>query len=78
MICLTRKQTKNLSEIIGVFLFHLSSSDFNPLDYVIWGALQNKINATSQVNIGSRKTAFEEEWNEMSQIFLKTCKSFWR
>ena len=51
-----------------------------PLDCTIWGILENKTNATSHPNIGSLKTAIEEEWNKISEEFiLKTCKSFrWR
>ena len=31
------------------------------------------------VNIGSFKTAIEEEWNKMSEEFiLKVCKSIWK
>ena len=53
------------------------SPDHNPLDYAIWGVLENKTNATSQPNIGSLKTAIEEEWNKMSEEFiLKACKLF--
>ena len=37
------------------------SSDLNPLDYAIWGVLENKTNATSNPNIGSLKTAIEEQ-----------------
>ena len=49
------------------------------LDYVIWGALENKTNATLHPNIGLLKTDFEEEWNEVSEEFiLKACKSFQR
>ena len=55
------------------------SRDFNPLDYAMWGVLENKSNATSHPDIGSLKTAIEEEWNEMSEEFiLKAYKSFWR
>ena len=39
-----------------------SGPDLNPLDYAIWGALENKTNATSHPNIGALKTAIEEEW----------------
>ena len=42
------------------------SPDLNPLDYTIWGVLENKTNATSYPNIGSLKTVIEEEWNKMS------------
>ena len=46
-----------------------------PLDYAIWGVLENKTNATSHPNIGSLKTATEEEWNKMSEeLILKACK----
>ena len=45
------------------------SPDLNPLDYIIWGVLENKVNATSHPNIGSLKTAIEEF--EDMQIILK-------
>ena len=41
--------------------------ELNPLDYAIWGILENKTNATSHPNICSLKTAIEEKWNEMSE-----------
>ena len=37
--------------------------DLKPVDYAIWGVLENKTNANSHPNIGSFKTAIEEEWN---------------
>ena len=37
------------------------SLNLNPLDYAIWGRLENKTNATSHPNIGLLKTAIEEE-----------------
>ena len=55
------------------------SPDPNPLDHVLWGVLENKINANSHPNIGSLKIIIEEEWNRMSEkCILKACKSFWR
>ena len=40
---------------------------------------RDKTNATSHPNIGSVKTAIEEEWNKMfEQLILKACKSFQR
>ena len=74
---------KKISEIIGFcFLFLFlppSCPDLNPLDYAIWGVLENKTNATSHPNIGSLKTAIKKEWDKMSEEFiLKACKSFRR
>ncbi len=40
---------------------------------------RDKTNATSHPNIGSLKTAVEEEWNKMfEQLILTACKSFRR
>ena len=64
------KPSQNFFEIIGVSLWPKSSQDFNPLDYAIWGVLENKTNANSHLNIDSLKTAIEEEWNKMSEEFI--------
>ena len=70
------KSPKKNSEMIGVFLWPSSSPDFKSFDYTICSILENT-NANSHLNIGSIKTAVEEEWNKMSEEFiLKSCKSF--
>ena len=45
------------------------SPDLNPLDYAIWGILENQTNATSHPNIGLLKSAIEEELNKISAEF---------
>ena len=47
------------------------STDLDPLDYAIWGVLENKTNATSHQNIGSLETAIEEERNKMCEEFFE-------
>ena len=65
--------------ISGVSLWPPLSPDLNPLDYAVWGVLENKTNTTAHPNIGLLKIAIEEEWNKMSvEFILKACKSFWR
>ena len=55
------------------------SPDFKPLDYVTWGVLENKTNATFHPNIGLFKISIEEEWNKISEEFImKACISFRR
>ena len=55
------------------------SLDLYPLDYAIWGILEQKTNVTSYPNIGSRNTAIEGEWKTMFEEFiLNACKSFRR
>ena len=56
-----RNQAKKISEIIEVSLWPPSCLDINPIDFAIWGLLENKTNATFHPHIGSLKTAFEEE-----------------
>ena len=56
-----KNKVKKISKIIGVSLW----SPSNPFNYAIWGVLENKTNATPPPNIGSLKTAIEEEWNKM-------------
>ena len=54
-------------------------ASIKPLDYTIWGILENKTNATSHPNIGLLKTAVEEEWNKINEEFiLKVYKLFRR
>ena len=67
------------SKIIGVSSWLPSIPDLNPLNYALWGILENKTNAPSHVNIDSLKTAIEEDFNQMSEEFiLKASKSFQR
>ena len=76
MICLMPKLSQKISGIIGVSLWP-PNPDLNTLDHGAF--LENKINATSHLNIGSLKTAIEGEWNKMFEEFiLKACQSFQR
>ena len=65
MICLTLKPSQKIFKIIGVSLWAPSSRNFSLLDYIIWGILENKTNATPHSNISSLKTAIEDEWNKV-------------
>ena len=76
---LNAENKPKITEIIRVSLWPPSSPDLNPLDYAIWGVLENKTNVTSHRNIGSLKNAIEEEWNKMSEEFIsKAYNSFRR
>ena len=52
-----KSSQKYIYKIIGVSFWPPSSPDHNPLDYAIWGVLENKTNATSHPNIGSLMTS---------------------
>jgi hypothetical protein len=54
-----------------------SSPDLNPLDYAVWGVLEQATNKTSHPNINTLKAAIKEEWVKMSKDFLvKSCAAF--
>ena len=77
MSWLTPETSQKICEIIISFFIPSVKPRINPLDYAIWGVLENKTNATSFPNIGLLKPAIEEEGNKMSEEFiLKACKSF--
>ena len=77
MICSKLKPCQKNVKIKWSFFIANIYSDLKPVDYIIWGILENKTNTTSHPNIGSLKTAIEEEWNKMSEEFiLKGCQSF--
>ena len=67
-----KTKTKKISKIIGVSLWPLST----PLDYAVWGILENKTNATSHQNISFPKVSIEEEWNKMSEKFWRHANHF--
>ena len=50
-IYLMLQPSQKIFERIGVYLWPPSNPELNPLDYAIWGVLENKINATSYPNI---------------------------
>ncbi len=51
--------------------------DLNPLDYALWGVLEQARNKTSHSNISSLKATIEEEWAKMPKDFVvKSCASF--
>ena len=77
-----RKHTKELKiheKTVRTAMKQNLSLERNPFDYTIWGVWESKTNTTSHSNIGSLKTAIEEEWYKMSEEFiLKVCKLFRR
>ena len=76
MICLTSKPSQKISEIIGISLWLPWSPDLNLFDYILWGIFENNTNANSHPNIGLLKTAIEEEWNKMKNLFLRHVNRF--
>ena len=54
-----------------------SSPDLNPLDYAIWGVVEQATNKNPHPNVDSLKEAIKREWHKMSANFvIDSCLSF--
>ena len=70
---------RNFADFWPADFWPSSSPDLNPLDYAIWGVLEESVNATSHPNIESLKAAIIKEWNQMSVDFIvSSCQAFRR
>jgi len=56
-----------------------SSPDINPVDYAIWGALQQRVYHQRQFKtVEELKRATVTEWHELSQRFIDNSINEWR
>jgi len=48
-----------------------NSLDLNPMDYAVWGTLQQQVYHNRKFsNVNQLKQAIVEEWNKLSQRFI--------
>jgi len=56
-----------------------NSPDLNPVDYAVWGALQQQVYHNRKfTTVGQLKQAIVEEWNKLSQRFIDRSIDEWR
>ena len=56
-----------------------SSTDINLVDYVIWGALQQRVYQQRQLKtVEELKRAIVTEWQKLSQRFIDNSINEWR
>ena len=56
-----------------------NSSDLNPVDYAIWGALQQMVyHRQSLVSVDELKRAIVEAWQKLPQSFIDNSVGEWR
>jgi len=55
-----------------------NSPDLNPVDYAIWGALQQKVYRHPIKKVEDLKTAISHEWQRMSQRMINRSIDEWR
>jgi len=55
-----------------------NSPDLNPVDYAIWGALQQQVYRNQKfTTVDQLKQAIVEEWNKLSQRFIDRSIDEW-
>lgn len=55
-----------------------NSPDLNPVDYKIWGVLQERVYKTPIVNITHLRERLTEEWSKFDQRIVDGAVSQWR
>jgi hypothetical protein len=56
-----------------------NSPDLNPVDYAVWGALQQLVyRSHSFTTLEELKSAIVEAWRQLSQAFIDKSISEWR
>ena len=55
-----------------------NSPDLNPIDYAVWGALQQQVQHNRKcTTVDQLKQAIVEEWNKLSQRFIDRSFDEW-
>ena len=56
-----------------------NSPDLNPVDYAVWGALQEMVyNRKTFTSVQELKRAIVTSWQQLSQVFLDRSIGEWR
>ena len=70
---------RTLSHTCGVKTSDLFSPDLNPVDYAVWGTLQEKVYRRRRfTSVEQLKRAIIEEWDTLSQGFINRAIDEWR
>jgi len=68
----------NTPAFISPFLWPPNSPDLNPVDYRIWGLLQERVYATPIRNVEHLKQRLVEEWGKFDQRIVDDAVNQWR
>ena len=70
---------QNLANYWACTLWPPSSPCLNPLEYVVWSVLEDRVGATSHPSVDALKVKVKEEWAALTPAFIKkSCRSFRR
>ena len=74
-VALLRRET---AELIGPELWPANSPDLNPVDYRIWGLIQERVYQTSIRDIDDLKQRLISVWSELKQSVVDKAIDQWR
>src|SRR6218665_1128803 len=74
-IALLRRETPSF---IGPTLLPANSPDLNPVDYRIWGLIQERVYQTEIRNIDELKEGLIVTWTELKQSVINKAIEQWR
>ena len=70
--------TRETLDFIAPHLWPPNSPDLNPVDYCIWGALQQSVYSTPIRDLEPLKQLLAEEWRRFDQVIIDKAVSEWR
>ena len=70
--------SQNTPAFISPFLWPPNSPDLNPVDYRIWGLLQERVYATPIRNVEHLKQRWVEKWDSFDQRIVNDAVTQWR
>jgi len=70
--------TKKTPDFIPHTLWPPNSPDLNPVDYKIWGVMQEKVYKTKVHNVGELHRRITQAWDEFDQTVINAAISQWR
>jgi hypothetical protein len=65
-------------DFIPPTLWPPNSPDLNPVDYKVWGALQEKVYRTRITNVDHLKQRISDEWNKLNHSVIVSAIMQWR
>ena len=70
--------TRETPEFMSPLLWPPNSPDLNPVDYKIWGVLQERVYRTRIHDVAHLKSRLCEEWAKFDQQIVHSAIKQWR
>ena len=75
---LLTNETPESPDFISHALWPPNSPDLNPVDYKIWGVMQEKVYKTKICDVGQLRQRIIQAWKEFDQAVIDAAIAQWR